>query len=202
MEFFYIENKVPFSTNTFLLVSSKGNAAVIDPACSAQTYNDILTKKGAKLTHILLTHGHYDHTTSVVQLKKQHGAGVYLGNKDIKEGAEHLFNLTRQDYDFEYVDGQIIEIDDIKIKVITTPGHSNGSVCLYIEDEELLFTGDTLFKLEIGRCDFKGSDYSKMLKSLKKLKDEISKNPKVLPGHDEFSTLQFEISNNPYFKKI
>ncbi len=202
MKYYHFLGDAPLCTNTFLLISSGGNAAVIDPACSAKTYTDVLDEQGAKLTHILLTHGHYDHITAAKQLKEHCGAKIYIGEGDAKNKSERLFPLEKGDCDFLYEDGQVIKLDDISIKILKTPGHSNGSVCLYVESENLLFTGDTVFKHEVGRCDLDGGDFDKLIKSLAKIKAEIKGDPKVLPGHADFSSLQDEILHNPYFRQI
>ncbi len=202
MKLYHLIGEMPLCTNTFLLIADNANAAVIDPACNLKTYTDILSENGATLTHILLTHGHYDHVTSAKQLKDVYGAKIYMGSTDTKTDEGYIFPLEKKDCDFDYEDGQFIDIGDISIKVFRTPGHSNGSVCLYIEEENLLFTGDTIFKHEIGRCDLKDGDFSKMLQSLKKIKDNIKGDPKIFPGHEDFSSLQDELINNPYFKQI
>ncbi len=201
MKLIHVENDTSYSTNTFILISNSGNAAVIDPSVPMSEINDILSANNAKLTHIMLTHGHYDHVGGVNYLKEKHNAAIYLGEGDVSKYDARLFKINEGDADFTFKDGDVIAIDEILINVIATPGHSRGSVCLYEENEGILFSGDTVFKQEIGRCDLTGSDYSAMLKSLKKLKEKVTPSAQVLPGHGEFSTMQHELMHNPYLKQ-
>ncbi|MEG1639366.1 MAG: MBL fold metallo-hydrolase, partial [Ruthenibacterium sp.] len=97
-----------------------------------------------------------------------------------------------------YKDGEEICVDDMRFQVIFTPGHTPGSTCLLCDD--LLFSGDTLFAGDIGRCDLEGGDYGVMQKSLRKLCDAVLTDAQVLPGHEEFSTMQEEKANNPYLQ--
>ncbi len=202
MKIIHIEGMMPLCTNSFLLIGENGNTALIDPACTPQAYAEVLKANGAKLTHILLTHGHYDHAVCLAELKNEHGAKIYMSCSDAPLDADQLFPVKKADCDHDFADEEVIEIDDFTLKIIKTPGHSAGSVCLYLKEENVLFTGDTVFKHEIGRCDLPSGNFDVMLKSLKKLQNIFDTNPKVLPGHGEFSTLDDEILHNPYFKQI
>ncbi len=189
----------PLYTNTFILIGNSGTAAVIDPGAAPEQYVKELEAHGAKLKYIFLTHGHYDHVGAAEYLRKKYGAKVFLAQED--RGGSRLFPLKDEDCDGAYTDAEVIQIDDFSVRVIKTPGHSLGSVCLFVEGENLLFTGDTVFREEIGRCDLEGGSFDTILKSLKKLCGEVSGNPQVLPGHDVYSTLEHEKQNNEYFKR-
>ena len=140
MKIYHIPAAPPLYTNTFLLVGENGLAAAVDPAAGAQEYLRLLEQEGARLTHILLTHGHYDHVGAVEELQRKTGAKVWLAPQDACGG--ELFPFTTPDN--AYADGEEIRVDtDLAFRVIATPGHSAGSVCLLCGG--LLFSGDTLF---------------------------------------------------------
>ncbi|MEG2393451.1 MAG: MBL fold metallo-hydrolase [Ruthenibacterium sp.] len=196
MEIFHVSATSPYATNTFLLLGNAGHAVVVDPAAEACEYEKLLAEHSAKLTHILLTHGHHDHVGAVRALRKKTGAEVWLGADD--RMGNRLFPLTDADCDHAYTDGELITVDDMTLRVITTPGHSRGSVCLLCGDT--LFSGDTLFAGDIGRCDLDGGSMPDMLHSLAKLKGTVTGNPQVLPGHEGFSDMEYEKESNRYLK--
>lgn len=190
MKFIHIVDGPPLYTNCFLLIGNEGHAVAIDPAAPAGQFAKQLEENGATLTHILLTHGHHDHIGSVEALRQQYGARVYIGAADAAQ-----FGIAA---DETYTDGGSIVVDDMKFTTIFTPGHTPGSVC--IRCGEWLFSGDTLFAGDIGRTDFAGGSRADMTASLKKLLREVPDNPQVLPGHEEFSTMDAERQTNPYLR--
>ena len=123
MKIYHIPAAPPLYTNTFLLVGENGLAAAVDPAAGAQEYLRLLEQEGARLTHILLTHGHYDHVGAVEELQRKTGAKVWLAPQDACGG--ELFPFTTPDN--AYADGEEIRVDtDLAFRVIATPGHSAG----------------------------------------------------------------------------
>ena len=169
-----------------------GLAAAVDPAAGAQEYLRLLEQEGARLTHILLTHGHYDHVGAVEELQRKTGAKVWLAPQDACGG--ELFPFTTPDN--AYADGEEIRVDtDLAFRVIATPGHSAGSVCLLCGG--LLFT---LFAGDVGRTDLPGGSWDTLRESLKKLCAAVTENVQVLPGHEEFSTMDRERANNRYLQ--
>jgi len=164
----------PLLTNCYLLVSN-GEAAVIDPGGGAKAILKEIEESGAKLKFIILTHGHWDHTLSALKIKKETGAKILLHE------AEKEFVKPKVD---EFLkDGDKIKIGDSLLKVIHTPGHTKGSICLLGENE--IFTGDTIFKDGYGRTDLKGGSQEDLEDSLKKLKKFLKPEVKVYPGHGE-----------------
>lgn len=194
MEVFHITGRAPLYTNTFLVAGSDGHAVAIDPAAAAFEYEKLLDEHAVQLTAILLTHGHYDHVDAVRTLREKTGAKVYLRAEDAK-GSE-LFPLTAADIDVQPQDGDVIAVDDMRFTVLTTPGHSRGSVCYLCG--ELLFSGDTLFAGSCGRYDFEDGSYTDMKASMAKLKAAVPADVQVLPGHEEFSTMAAELEKNPF----
>ncbi len=192
---YHIASGMPFYTNTYLLIGQNRRAAVIDPSAQAQEYLDILEKEHAQLTHILLTHGHYDHVHSAQQLREETGAKIWMNGADAR--GNRLFPFTSPD--FSYTDGEDIHVDsDLIFRVIETPGHSEGSVCLWTGN--LLLSGDTLFQGSMGRTDFEGGSAEKIRESLKKLCRLVPDEVHVLPGHQGFSTMKEEKRCNPYLQ--
>ena len=195
MKIYHIPAPTPPCANTFLLIGANGKAAAIDPGANAAEYLRLLEEHGARLTHILLTHGHYDHVGAAAALREKTGAQVWLNPQDT--AGDRLFPFTAPDH--AYTNGETILVDsDLSFRVIATPGHSEGSVCLLCKD--LLFTGDTLFAGDIGRTDLAGGDMVSMRQSLAKLCAAVTGDVRVLPGHEDFSTMEYEKQHNPYLQ--
>lgn len=193
-------------TNCYLLCDQDTRkAAVIDPGGDdPQTVGAIgrwLADEGYTLTHILLTHGHYDHVGGVAALCKYDPA-VYIHQADADMPLSDLFPLNRQASEtftaFNlYGEGDHISVGDLDVAVLHTPGHTPGSVCLRCGN--VIFTGDTLFAGSMGRTDFAGGKGEDMAASLKRL-GELEGDFILYPGHGEFTTLERERAANPYLK--
>lgn len=199
------------ATNCYIIFDENTKeGAVIDPGGDAENILKVIHDNGVKLNYILLTHGHFDHILAVNDILKATQAKLVI-NKDDRHylsketlGAYGIFrNVNEVSYEEPAVeilaeDGTELKFGSLTAKYIHTPGHTPGSSTIMIGD--ILFTGDTLFRHECGRCDLPGGDFSKMLQSLKKLHD-LQGDYQVLPGHDRFSTLSDERDNNPYMKQ-
>ena len=197
MKAFHIVGPAPLCTNTFLLVTDAGHAVAIDPAADASLYEQALEQTGAKLTHILCTHGHYDHVGAVKQLKEKWGCKVYLDPADAKGNS----SLPMTESDSGYVDGGEIKVDDLTFKTWHTPGHTPGSWVILCGD--MFFTGDTLFHGSIGRTDLPGGSMMQMEESLQKLLElPVPDKARVLPGHEAFSTMADEKRHNYYLREF
>lgn len=193
MELIHILGPAMLYTNTFLIFTRAGHAIAIDPAADPQKYLDELEKRHAILTHILLTHGHYDHVGAVNALKAKTGALVYLEPGD-RQGNQ-MYPLSTADAAYP-ADGRLA-IDDLTFTIWRTPGHTPGSVCLFCDG--LLFSGDTLFAGSCGRTDLPGGSTAEMRSSLKKLAElPLPDATQVLPGHGLDSTMAEEKRQNPY----
>jgi len=197
MKAFHIVGPAPLCTNTFLLVTDAGHAVAIDPAADASLYEQALEQTGAKLTHILCTHGHYDHVGAVKQLKEKWGCKVYLDPTDAKGNS----SLPMTESDSGYVDGGEIKVDELTFKTWHTPGHTPGSWVILCGD--MFFTGDTLFHGSIGRTDLPGGSMMQMEESLQKLLElPVPDKARVLPGHEAFSTMADEKRHNYYLREF
>ena len=186
MEVKLIHTCPPLLTNTYLF--DCGNSlAVVDPGSNAEKIVSIAERIGKPIRFILLTHAHWDHVGAVSTLQKQ-GAKVYVHKTELKIIANFV-------PDFLIEDGSMLTLDEVTVQVVHTPGHTAGGVCYIIGDT--MFSGDTLFYLEIGRCDLPTGNFDTMKKTLQKL-FALKNNYRILPGHGKETTLNFERLNNPY----
>lgn len=188
----------PIGTNCYILCDeASGVCAVIDPGGDAGRVSAAVAETGCAPRAILLTHGHYDHTGAVAELRKAWPeVPVYLNHRDGCGDDPYLSQLFppvpgATDYD----EGDTLDLGSLTVSVLATPGHSEGSVTLRCEDA--LFCGDTLFAGSCGRTDFPGGSVDKILASLRRL-GQLEGNLAVYPGHMEPSTLDRERRSNPF----
>jgi glyoxylase-like metal-dependent hydrolase (beta-lactamase superfamily II) len=192
-------------TNTYLIGYDASSCYVIDPSDDFKAIDQEIKKQFSSVKAVLLTHGHFDHIGSVDRIVEKYHCPVYLSKKD--EFFVKKMPLTKYPM---VASMQIIlksplsdpsEIKDDNIFVIETPGHSIGSVCYLFIKEKVLFSGDTLFAVDIGRTDIASGDYQEMIQSLKLLKT-LDDNLTLHPGHEESSTLGHEKKHNLYLSKV
>lgn len=193
-----------FGANTYVLVGENQQAIVIDPAQTR--VESELIKLGVQAKYVLLTHCHFDHVGGVAVLQES-GAKVLCSEEEKKlVGTDaELFSLIGQErppyhVDEALKDGEVRELCGISIQTILTPGHTSGSCCYLVTDndgERYLFTGDTLFAGSIGRTDFPTGNITQMRASLKKLCDLDGDMP-LYAGHNDPTTLQTERKTNPF----
>lgn len=188
----------PIGTNCYFLQDEEsGLMAIIDPGDDWERILHQVKKAEGEVKYILLTHGHYDHTTAVPDLVKAlPGVQVYIHQADANGAGSQLFPLAAQVEDLNnYDEGDTLSLGSLTIEVLHTPGHSKGSVTLKVGD--VLFTGDTLFCGSCGRTDLRGGSYEEIMASLKRL-GELEGDFHVCPGHDRTSTLERERKYNPF----
>lgn len=195
MKLLHISGPWPLCTNTFLIITEAGHGIAIDPAADPAQYLNPLKETGATLTHIFLTHGHYDHVGAVATLKKQTGARVMMDPADAQ--GTQMFPLTKDIIDEPWPENGTVTVDELTFRVWHTPGHSRGSVCLACGG--CLFSGDTLFASSCGRTDLPDGSPEQMRSSLSLVANlPLPDETKVLPGHESFSTLGQERRSNPF----
>lgn len=186
---------------------------IIDPGADAAEIEAAVKSEGVKVRCVINTHGHFDHVGADGAMKATFGAPVAIHPKDaalMADAHEHgIFfgvNTPKQsEPDILLEDGQIIEFGPLKLKVIHTPGHTRGGVCLYMEDGKALFTGDTLFAGSVGRTDFEGGSMDDLMSSITDKLLPLGDEVRVLPGHGPESTIGEEREVNPFLsgmKKI
>lgn len=191
----------PIGTNCYLLGDETSKAcAMIDPGGDPNEILSMIREAGLALKAILLTHGHYDHTTAVPELEKAlPQAAIYIHHADANGAGNTLFPLAGQVDGLNFYDeGDHIPVGSLDVQVLHTPGHSKGSVTLKVGD--VLFTGDTLFCGSCGRTDLRGGSYEEIMASLKRL-GQLEGDYHVCPGHDRTSTLERERQYNPFLRE-
>ena len=189
----------PLGTNCYLLEDEKNKlAAVVDPGGDAPRILSQAKTDGVEVKMILLTHAHFDHTGGVAELcASLPGVPVYLHPADAALLGSEVFPAIGA-ATVPYGDGDTVQLGELTIQVLHTPGHTPGGVCLLVG--EALFTGDTLFYGSMGRTDFAGGSYEDIMASLKRLA-QLPGNYQVLPGHMDTTTLDRERKINFYIRE-
>lgn len=194
-------------TNCYIAADEDGKCAVIDPGAQPERLITFLTEHDLTPVWILLTHGHYDHIGAVKAIAAKFNCTVAIGEDDAEQlsdrskslavmrgMSEEIFVMTP---DRLLQDGDVVAAGSLRFTVIKTPGHTRGGVCYRCEAN--LFTGDTLFAGDVGRCDLYGGSYPAILESVKRL-GALEGDLRVLPGHGPESTLERERRSNRYMQ--
>jgi hydroxyacylglutathione hydrolase len=196
----------PFATNCWLLaVEGKGEAVVVDPGFSPDRVHELLAAAGKRPTAVIATHGHYDHVGSAAQFCGD-DLPCYIHEEDrlalfdpVKWGSSFPVPANPPSIVRTFVEGDVLELAGLSLRVVHTPGHTPGSVCF--RAEELLFSGDLVFRGAIGRYDFPNSSAQDMFASLKRfltMPDDLD----VYPGHGEATTVGLERAANPFLRQL
>ncbi len=189
------------------IVSAEGSkeACIIDPGDEYGKLERILKEKQLILAAILLTHGHFDHIGAARELRESTGAKIYA-MKEEKETLENPeWNLSASYGDGYSVkadvflrDGENLTLAGLSIRVLHTPGHTAGGCCYYLEEEGILFSGDTLFHTSVGRSDFPGGSEAVLVRSIKEKLLCLPEDTRVYPGHMEATDIHTERVFNPF----
>ena len=181
-------------------------AIVIDPGADISRVLDVLLRHGLKVTQILITHGHIDHVGGAMKLKQETGAPILINKND----APQLQMLDMQatwigvappgtvTIDASLEDGDTVSTANLKATVMHTPGHTEGSTCIYFPAEKKLIAGDTLFAGSIGRTDLPGGNFEKIMHSLHNRVMALPEDVVVIPGHGPATTIGEEKETNPF----
>ena len=194
----------PIMTNCYILCDEAAKVcAVIDPGDEPKRIEAMIASCGCSPVMILLTHGHFDHCTGVAGLlEKWPDLPVYIHEADVTDssGSELTFRRLDEKNQRYWHEGDTLTVGGLTLRVMETPGHSRGSVCLLVEGQGVIFSGDTLFRGNCGRCDFPGGDYRAMLRSLARL-GRLEGQYQVYPGHEAATDMEYERKYNPYMKQ-
>lgn len=196
----------PVQTNCFFLINEDTKELlIIDPADRAQGIIDWIQSEGLKPVAILLTHGHFDHIMAVEGLRKEYQIPMYASKDEVEVLANPKLNVSTMmgayvsmKADELFADGDVLELAGMKLKVISTPGHTIGSVCFYIEEEKMLISGDTLFEASVGRTDFPTGSSRQLIHSIKTRLFILPEDVNVFPGHGEVTSIAYEKTHNPF----
>ena len=205
----------PVQENCYVVSDETKEAAVID--CGAlfeeerKAVVNYIEENGLTLRHVLCTHGHFDHIFGVDTLFEEFGIRPRLHAADhrlydgMKQQVHAFFGAsydkTMPPLGDDLSDGELITLGNTQLKVLHTPGHSPGSVVFYCESEKILFAGDTLFRMSVGRTDLEGGSWQQLLHSLQHVLAPLPADVKVFTGHGPATTIGDEVCMNPYFRE-
>lgn len=185
-------------------------AIVIDPGDDIPQIQEILQRHGLKVKSIIITHAHIDHIAGARKLKQLTGAPIFYNENDLPlvkmmDVQASWLRIPTPEVappDATLTDAQTIVAGDIKGKVLLTPGHTQGSLCLYIPDQSLLIAGDTLFAGSVGRTDLPGGNTRQLMHSIRDQILPLPEHTKVIPGHGPDTTIGEERETNPFLQDL
>lgn len=201
-----------FGENTFVISDpDTRDAVVVDPGmftdAERSEFDNYIASAELKINQVVNTHLHLDHCFGDNYVRGKYGVKVAANVGDAPLGAD-LGNQLRRfggrgdmpgvEIDVPLKDGDVFKVGNGKLRVIETPGHSKGGICLYCKEGKFLIAGDTLFRGGVGRTDLEGGDARQLIKSIKEKLYILPDDTNVLPGHDRFTTIGFEKASNPY----
>ncbi len=197
-----------FAENSYILTEGS-TTYVIDPGSNTAAMMDYLKTHQLAPKAILLTHGHFDHIQGVNTLIHSYRVPVYIHpderdflfdpNLNLSALMREPYRVFKKDFVQTYASNQTFPLGDTHLKVIHTPGHTRGSVSFAYDD--VLFSGDALFKENIGRTDLPTGDYATLIETIKALTQTHADNTLVYPGHGPMTTIVHEKHHNPYLKE-
>lgn len=204
----------PFQMNSYVYYcENSGEGIVIDPGYYTKYEQDeivdFLNEHRIRIKHIINTHGHVDHVLGNDFAEEQFGVHSYLHQDDLflyerakQQGLLYGINVGRLPAIENFLsEKDVFRLGANSVKVIHTPGHSPGGVCLYDSAEKIIFCGDLVFSHSIGRTDLPGGDYDTLIGSIKnKLLDVFDDDYRLFPGHMEYTTVGRERAGNPFLK--
>ena len=181
-------------------------AIVIDPGDNIDQILRILARHNLRVKAIVITHAHIDHIGGAAQLKQSTGAPVYMNENDaelrdmldVQAAWLGMQAPERTGIDVPAKEGDVLKLGEAEFHVLATPGHTQGSISLWIPAENKVVAGDTLFRESIGRTDLPGGDGRRILQSIKAKLFTLPEDATVIPGHGENTTIAHEKRYNPF----
>ncbi|MEB3012690.1 MBL fold metallo-hydrolase [Parvimonas sp. D2] len=197
-----------YAVNCYIVYNDNKNGFIVDPGGDSDDIIKFVDEEKINLEFILLTHGHADHIGAAKIIKEKYNLPIYASIKEKELLKDSIINLSKSIPPFKGIeliadkwlyDEEIIDFHGEKLSIMETPGHTVGSICILMDG--VLLSGDTLFRMSIGRSDLATGSFDEIINSVKKLYN-LKKDYRVLPGHGAESTLQFEKENNPFMKNM
>lgn len=198
----------PLEVNCYIIWDRQKNIGVVmDPGAESERIEKEIKKLGIEIKYIINTHGHFDHVGGIKKLKSllnvengMHEMDAPLLNEASKSATFFGLKTEHQDPpDFNFSDDEELKVtDDLIIKVLHTPGHTQGGVCFYVATEKIVITGDTLFAGSIGRTDLPGGNLSVLINSILTKLLNLDDDVVAFPGHGPKTTIGSERKLNPY----
>lgn len=196
----------PIGTNCYFLINTDTKETVmIDPGAQANYLAEQVEEQGLKPVAILQTHGHFDHMDGTQELAKKYQIDVSIHEEESEVLADPNKNVSRMfgtaktyQADHFFKDGDVLDFAGFSIRVIHTPGHTPGGVCFYLEEQKVLFSGDTLFCESTGRTDFPGGSTSALVRGIREKLMVLPDDVKVYPGHNQSTCIGYERMHNPF----
>jgi len=181
--------------NGFVIYNKEGgNCYIIDPGSNPEKFLKFTKENKLGISGILLTHHHFDHVGGVKKIRDLKECPVYLHRGDL--------DMYRDEVDVILEGGETIMLDEEAIKVLHTPGHTEGGVCFFSEKSKLAFTGDTIFNVDLGRTDMKDGDPRKMERSIREIISRWDNEIMIYPGHGDPCNMKFVRRMNREFLDI
>ncbi|RII26734.1 MAG: MBL fold metallo-hydrolase [Geobacter sp.] len=197
----------PLEVNCFILgCEETGEGVVIDPGADAERVLAAVSRLGLKISHVINTHGHFDHVGGNKAVLAATGAQLLIHEGDIHyltraADAAAMYNLVTENSprpDRVLEDGMTVSFGTHSLRVLHTPGHSPGGCCLYLAEEGIVITGDTLFADGVGRTDFPGCSHQALIESIRDQLMTLPDETRAFPGHGPSTTIGHERLHNPY----
>ena len=182
------------------IISKNDSAIIIDPGADGDKLYNYLQKNKLELKYIINTHGHFDHIAANQFLKDKTDAEILAHPKTDLKFKDPKFNLSQifmqqkiksPALDKILNDGEIIDFENLKLKIIYTPGHSEDGISIYLEEEKILFSGDCIFATGVGRTDLSDSNFKQLINSVEEKLFSLPEDIIFYPGHGSKSTISF-----------
>ncbi len=201
----------PFQVNTYIVSDKNKNSIIIDPACygkeEEKLISDYIDTNSLSIKHIVLTHAHIDHILGANFIQNRykpeliaHKESELFINQASDYGMNFGFTNVVPPSITKYInDGDIIQCGEMSFQVLYTPGHANGSICLYSNKSQIVFTGDVLFNGSIGRTDLPTGNYNMLIDNIQTKIFTLPDNTTVYSGHGPSTSILQEKTHNPFF---
>ncbi len=195
------------AVNTYLAYDDNNKGFIVDPGGYDQRMAQFIQENSIDAEYIILTHGHCDHIGGIPKLQEVFPEIKVVAHEDEKEMLADAYMNSSVEFfgrpvsvnaDIFVKDGDEMEIGEMKLKFIHTPGHSKGGMCIYCPEDQVCFSGDTLFRASVGRSDLYGGNWDVLASSIKNRLYKLPEDTLVLPGHMGETSIGFEKRYNPF----